>query len=65
MKEKTMETLNNKNIIIDDTELSEINDPSLNLKTWEKERSEEDLDNFLASRFGALGLNASDFELVA
>ena len=65
MKEKTMETLNNKNIIIDDTELSEINDPSLNLKTWEKERSEEDLDNFLASRLGALGLNASDFELVA
>lgn len=60
-----METLNNKNIIIDDTELSEINDPSLNLKTWEKERSEEDLDNFLASRLGALGLNASDFELVA
>lgn len=60
-----METLNNKNIIIDDTELSEINDPSLNLKTWEKERSEEDLDNFLASRFGALGSNASDFELVA
>ena len=59
-----METLNNKNIIIDDTELSEINDPSLNLKTWEKERSEEDLDNFLASRLGAL-LNASDFELVA
>ena len=60
-----METLNNKNIIIDDTELSEINDPSLNLKTWEKERSEEDLDNFLASRFGVLGLNSSDFELVA
>ena len=60
-----METLNNKNIIIDDTELSEINDPSLNLKTWEKERSEEDLDNFLTSRLGALGLNASDFELVA
>ena len=60
-----METLNNKNIIIDDTELSEIHDPSLNLKTWEKERSEEDLDNFLASRLGALGLNASDFELVA
>ena len=60
-----METLNNKNIIIDDTELSEINDPSLNLKTWEKERSEKDLDNFLASRLGALGLNASDFELVA
>ncbi len=60
-----METLNNKNIIIDDTELSEINDPSLSLKTWEKERSEEDLDNFLASRLGALGLNASDFELVA
>ena len=59
-----METLNNKNIIIDDTELSEINDPSLSLKTWEKERSEEDLDNFLASRLGAL-LNASDFELVA
>ena len=60
-----METLNNKNIIIDDTELSEINDPSLNLKTWEKERSEEDLENFLVSRFGALNLNASDFELVA
>ena len=60
-----MGTLNNKNIIIDDTELSEINDPSLSLKTWEKERSEEDLDNFLASRLGALGLNASDFELVA
>ena len=60
-----MKTLNNKSIIIDDTELSEINDPSLNLKTWEKERSEEDLDNFLASRLGALGLNASDFELVA
>ena len=60
-----METLNNKNIIIDDTELSEINDPSLSLKKWEKERSEEDLDNFLASRLGALGLNASDFELVA
>ena len=60
-----METLNNKNIIIDDTELSEINDPSLSLKSWEKERSEEDLDNFLASRLGALGLNASDFELVA
>ena len=60
-----METLNNKNIIIDDTELSEINDPSLSLKTWEKERSEEDLDNFLASRLGALGLNASDFELFA
>ena len=60
-----METLNNKNIFIDDTELSEINDPSLSLKTWEKERSEEDLDNFLASRLGALGLNASDFELVA
>lgn len=60
-----METLNNKNIIIDDTELSEINDPSLSLKTWEKERSEKDLDNFLASRLGALGLNASDFELVA
>ena len=65
MKEKTMETLNNKNIIVDDTELSEIDDPSLNLKTWEKERSEEDLHNFLASRLGALGLNASDFELVA
>ena len=60
-----METLNNKNIIIDDTELSEIHDPSLSLKAWEKERSEEGLDNFLASRLGALGLNASDFELVA
>ncbi len=63
-----METLNinNKSMIVDDSESFELNSTtSLELNTWEKERSDEDLDNFLASRLGALGLSASDFELVA
>ena len=53
-------------MIVDDSESFELNSTtSLELNTWEKERSDEDLDNFLASRLGALGLSASDFELVA